>query len=93
MPSWLSEAPDAVMLRVHVQPGAKRTEVAGTHGDALKIRLAAPPVDGQANDALLSFLAEQFGVPKRQVELVSGQTSRSKRVVVHGPKRRPDGGW
>lgn len=93
MPAWLSETPECITLRVHVQPGAKRTEVAGTHGDALKIRLAAPPVDGQANEALLSYLADQFGVPKRQVELVSGQASRSKRVVVHGPKRRPDGGW
>ncbi|MFZ1692180.1 MAG: DUF167 domain-containing protein [Flavobacteriales bacterium] len=93
MPAWLSETPECITLRVHVQPGAKRTEVAGTHGDALKIRLAAPPVDGQANEALLSYLADQFGVPKRQVELVSGHTSRSKRVVVHGPKRRPDGGW
>jgi len=93
MPAWLSEAPQSITLRVHVQPGAKRTEVAGTHGDALKIRLAAPPVDGQANEALLSYLAEQFGVPKRQVELVSGHASRSKRVLVIEPVHRPDRGW
>ena len=93
MPTWLSETPECITLRVHVQPGAKRTEVAGTHGDALKIRLAAPPVDGQANEALLSYLTDQFGVPKWHVELVSGHTSRRKSVVVHGPKRRPDAGW
>ncbi|MBK9176030.1 MAG: YggU family protein [Flavobacteriales bacterium] len=93
MPVWLIEEPDHLLLTLHVQPGAKRTEVAGTHGDALKIRLAAPPVDGKANDALLSYLAQQFGVPQRQVELVSGAASRSKRVRVYGPRLRPDRKW
>jgi uncharacterized protein (TIGR00251 family) len=93
MPSWLTEAEDAIILTVHVQPGAKRTEAAGLHGDALKIRLAAPPVDGQANEALIAFLAEAFGVPKRQVELISGHASRSKRVRVTGARSRPDGNW
>lgn len=93
MPSWLTEAEDAIILTVHVQPGAKRTGAAGLHGDALKIRLAAPPVDGQANEALIAFLAEAFGVPKRQVELISGHASRSKRVRVIGPRQRPDQDW
>jgi uncharacterized protein len=90
---WLKETADHITLAVHVQPGAKRTEVVGTHGDALKIRLAAPPVDGQANEALIVFLAEQFGVPQRQVEIRSGHASRSKRVQVLHPARRPDAGW
>lgn len=93
MPVWINESPGTITLTLHVQPGAKRTEVAGTHGDALKVRLAAPPVDGQANEALLSYLAAQFGVPKRQVELVSGHTSRKKRVQLFGATLRPDKDW
>ena len=83
-PSWLRQDGDAVLLTLHIQPGAKRTETAGTHGDALKIRLNAPPVDGKANEALIAFLAKLLGVPKSAVELVSGQTSRAKRVRVAG---------
>lgn len=93
MPTWLIEAPGHLLLTLHVQPGAKRTAVAGTHGDALKIRLAAPPVDGRANEALLSYQAAQFGVPTRQVTLVSGAASRRKVVRVEGSVRRPEGDW
>jgi len=71
-------ADGAVVVCVHVQPGAKRTEFAGRHGDAVKIRLAAPPVDGKANACLQAFLAEFLGVPKSAVSLLSGQTSRQK---------------
>jgi hypothetical protein len=80
---------DALVLDLHVQPGAKRTEAAGRHGDRMKIRLAAPPVDGAANDELVRFVAEAFGVPKRNVEIVSGATSRQKRVRVTGATTRP----
>ena len=80
---------DDVVLDLHVQPGAKRTEVAGTHGDRVKIRLAAPPVDGAANEELVRFLAETFGVPRRQVTIVSGASSRQKRVRVEGATKRP----
>ncbi|APV50862.1 YggU family protein [Betaproteobacteria bacterium GR16-43] len=72
------------MLRLHVQPGAKRTEVSGLHGDALKIRLAAPPVEGKANAALLAYIALRFGVSVRNVTLLSGEKSREKRVEVRG---------
>jgi hypothetical protein len=71
-------------LTLHVQPRARRTEVAGLHGAALKIRLAAPPVDGAANDELVRFLAEQLGVPRRAVRLVAGAGARRKVVVVDG---------
>ena len=81
---WLRVAGDDVVLSLHIQPGAKRTEVAGVHGEALKIRLNAPPVDGKANDALIAFLADRLGVPKARVVLEAGQTSRSKRVRVVG---------
>ncbi|MBP8267071.1 MAG: YggU family protein [Zoogloea sp.] len=83
--SWLNRAADgSVVLTLHIQPGAKKTEIAGLHGDALKIRLAAPPVDGKANAALIAFLAKACGMSKSSVELVSGDTSRSKRVRVCG---------
>ncbi|MBI3524496.1 MAG: YggU family protein [Betaproteobacteria bacterium] len=81
---WLrSEGGDAV-LNLHIQPGAKKTAVAGLHGDALKIRLAAPPVDGKANACLVEFLAERLGVAKSCIELVSGASSRVKRVRIEG---------
>lgn len=84
MTAWLRADGDDVILTLHIQPGAKKTEVAGPHGDALKIRLAAPPVDGKANAALLAFVATKVGVGRTAVALVSGQTARAKRVRVAG---------
>lgn len=81
---WLRAAGADVVLSLHIQPGAKKTEVVGLHGEALKIRLNAPPVDGKANDCLIAYLAERLGVPKARVVLEAGQTSRSKRVRVVG---------
>ena len=81
---WLSEVEGGVELRVLVQPRASRSRVVGEHGGALKIALAAPPVDGAANEALVELLAELCGVPRRQVSLVSGQSSRRKTVRVIG---------
>ena len=69
---------------IHAQPKASRTELAGQHGDFLKIRLAAPPSEGAANDALRRFLADRFDLPLADVQLVSGQNSRHKRVLLHG---------
>jgi uncharacterized protein (TIGR00251 family) len=83
----------SIMLTLHVQPGAKHTEVAGLHGDALKIRLAAPAIEGKANAALLRFLSEAFGVPQRAVTLVRGETSRRKTVKITAPALRPDREW
>lgn len=90
---WLREDGDCLVLSLHVQPGAKRTAVAGIHGDALKIRLAAPPVEGKANEALVRFLADAFGVPIRNVVIVRGETSRDKVVRIEQPALRPDRGW
>jgi uncharacterized protein (TIGR00251 family) len=73
-----------VRLKVHVQPRAKRSGLAGRHGDALKVRLAAPPVDGAANEELVRFLAETLELPRRAVRVVSGLTSRRKVVEVDG---------
>lgn len=96
-PAWCREDGDDVLLMLHVQPGAKRTEVAGVHGEGaearLKIRLAAPPVDGKANAELLRFLAAAFAVPRRAVTLRRGETSRQKTVKVTRPALRPDRDW
>ena len=77
-----------MILELHVQPGAKRSEFAGKHGERIKLRLAAPAVDGKANEALVEFLAGHFGVPKRSVRIVSGLKSRQKRVSVEGALTR-----
>jgi len=74
----------AVRVSVHVQPRATRSEIIGLHGAALKVRLQAPPVDGAANEALVSLLAERLGVPRRAVRVVSGASSRAKTVEVDG---------
>src|SRR5438876_9709080 len=83
----------AVILILHVQPGAKRTEVAGLHGDALKVRLAAPPVDGKANAELVRFLTRAFGVAQSAVTLLRGESSRQKTVRIETPRLRPDREW
>jgi uncharacterized protein (TIGR00251 family) len=71
-----------VVLELHVQPGAKRTEFAGKHGERIKVRLAAPAHEGRANEALVEFLAAHYRVPKRSVTITGGLRSRSKRVVI-----------
>jgi uncharacterized protein (TIGR00251 family) len=73
-----------VILELHVQPGAARTQFAGEHGGRVKLRLAAPPVDGKANAELVAFLAAYYGVPKRNVRIVAGANSRRKRVFIEG---------
>ena len=80
--TWYRVVADGITLTLHVQPGAKRSEIVGLHGDALKLKLAAPPVEGKANDALLRFIAEQFHVALRDVELKQGAQSRHKVVFI-----------
>lgn len=82
--TWATPSADGVILTVRVVPRAARSEVQGIHGDALKIRLRAPPVEGKANRALIEFLAETLGVSKSAVEILTGDTSRNKRVLVRG---------
>jgi uncharacterized protein (TIGR00251 family) len=86
-------ADGSVTLTIHAQPGAKRTEVAGVHGDALKIRIASPPVEGKANEALRRFLSDAFAVPLRDVTLVRGETGRRKTLRIESPTARPDRSW
>lgn len=74
-----------LILTLYIQPGAKHTETVGLHGDALKIKLSAPPVEGKANKVLLKFLAERFQVPLRQISIKQGAQSRHKVVEIHQP--------
>ncbi len=90
MAAWHSREGDTLTLVLHVQPGAKRSEIAGLHGEALKIRLAAPPIEGRANEALLRFIADCFQVPLRNVEIKQGGQSRHKRVQVRGSAVAPE---
>ena len=81
---WLRETPGAVLLEILVQPRASRTRAIGEQGGRLKIQLAAPPVDGEANRALVEFLAEALGVRKGEVAILRGETGRRKTVRVSG---------
>ena len=74
----------AVRFPVRVQPRAARSAIVGVHGDALKVRVAAPPVDGAANAALVELLAAALGIPRRDVRVVAGELSRSKLVEIDG---------
>lgn len=82
-PSWLTVKNQDVIIDIHAQPGAKRSAVVGEHGGRLKIAIASPPVDGKANSALITFLAKTLGVSKSSVSILSGETSRQKRLIVH----------
>lgn len=73
---------------VRVQPRASRSEIAGVHGDALKVRVMAPPVDGAANAAVIAVLSEAFAVPRTSVRILAGENSRSKIVEVDGVSER-----
>jgi uncharacterized protein (TIGR00251 family) len=75
------------VLTIHVQPKAKTTEVVGWHGDAVKIRVAAPPVEGAANQALERFLADELGLARAAVRIVSGASARRKRIAIDGVER------
>jgi uncharacterized protein len=86
--AMLREFAGGVTLAVRAQPGAKKTALVGVYGEGdaaqLKITVQAPPVEGRANEALIAFLAETFGIPKRSVEIVSGERLRSKVFLLRG---------
>jgi uncharacterized protein (TIGR00251 family) len=86
---WCRRSGEDFLLRLHVQPGARNTGIAGTHGDALKMRIAAPPAEGAANDALVRFLAGLFDVPRSRVVLESGAGIRRKLVRIRGIPQLP----
>ncbi|TVV44902.1 DUF167 family protein [Thalassolituus sp. C2-1] len=78
-----------LLLVCHLQPKASKSEFSGLHGDALKVRIQAPPVEGKANSELVKFLAKQFGVSKSAVSIISGELNRHKRVRITQPQRLP----
>jgi len=90
MSPWFRlDADGSVTIVVHAQPGARRTEVAGLHGDSVRIRIAAPAVDDRANEALVEFVAVRFGVPRRDVTVMAGAKSRHKRLRILGSSLAP----
>ena len=90
MADWYQIKDDRLTLTVHVQPGAKRTEIIGLHGDALKIRIAAAAVEGQANARLLDFLRKAFKVPSSRISLKHGEHARRKVVEIQGSHLVPE---
>lgn len=81
---YIREYNDGVIFKVRVQPRAARNQLAGLLGDAVKLRLTAPPVEGEANEACRAFFAGLLSVPRSQVEILSGHTGRHKTVKVYG---------
>jgi uncharacterized protein len=81
---YLTDTPQGAVLTLRIIPRAAKNAIQGPHGDALKIRLSAPPVDGAANAVLIEFLADTLSLPRARIQLLSGQTSRTKRVRLEG---------
>lgn len=70
-------------LKIYIQPNAKKNEVVGYHGDSLKIKIKAPPADGEANDSLIRFLSEKLGVAQKNIDLAHGHASRNKLIQIN----------
>jgi len=87
--TWYRKTEQGWLIAVHAQPGAKKSAVAGLHGGALKIRIAAPPVEGKANAALVAFVAGALGLPRGAVSVVRGDSSREKLLLVAEPAADP----
>lgn len=85
---WIQETPEGVIFKVIVQPRGSKNEIVGLQGDALKIRLTAPPVKGAANKMCIEFLAKSLKVRKSDVKIVRGQGSRAKKVLVRSATRK-----
>ncbi|MDR0806769.1 MAG: DUF167 family protein YggU [Enterobacteriaceae bacterium] len=87
--SAVEKQPDAIVLRLYIQPKASRDQIVGLHGDELKVAITAPPVDGQANAHLVKFLAKQFRVAKSMVVVEKGELGRHKQVRINQPQQIP----
>ncbi|BAZ95380.1 UPF0235 protein [Thiohalobacter sp. COW1] len=88
-PAWYRWDGEDLILDLHVQPGARREELAGEHGGRLKVRIKAAPIEGKANRGLIRFLADLFGVAPRDIQLLRGETGRDKRLRIPRPARLP----
>jgi uncharacterized protein (TIGR00251 family) len=80
----MKETSEGVVIRLHVIPNASKTEIVGTHGEALKIKIKAPPVDGKANQAIVSFFSEFLNVARSKIEILRGDKSKTKSLLVRG---------
>ncbi|OEU51082.1 MAG: YggU family protein [Desulfobacterales bacterium C00003060] len=85
---WIQQTPEGVIFKAVIQPRASRNEIVGLKGDALKIRLTAPPVEGAANKMCIELLAKTFKVRKSDVEIVRGKSSKSKQILVRSATRK-----
>ena len=83
-PTWIKKTPTGIVLSIYCQPGAKLTKVVGLFDDSLKISLQAPAVENQANELLLAWLSKQLKIPQKQIQFISGQNSRKKRLEIWG---------
>lgn len=94
MAHWFRMSGATVFLNLHAQPGARLgrdgTMIQGLHGDALKVRVAAPPIDGRANEEIMRFLAEKFDVPLTSVSLLGGASTRLKKFQIVGSRIRAE---
>jgi len=81
---WLRQQRDGVIIDLHVQPRASKNEIVGVQGEELKVRLTSPPVEGEANRLCVEFFAKRLGIAKSAVELISGERSRHKRLLIRG---------
>ncbi len=86
----IEKKPDGIVLNIYVQPKSSKNEISGIHNNALKIRITAPPSDNKANQMCLKFLAKQLNLPKSNLELISGKTSRNKQIFIPytGPREK-----
>jgi Uncharacterized conserved protein len=80
--TWFSKTATGYIVAVHAQPGAKRSEISGLHGERLKVRIAAPPLEGRANEALIEFLAQRLGLPRSKLRVLKGLQGRAKLVEI-----------
>ncbi len=82
--TWIRETPDGVVVSLFIQPRASKNQIVGCQGDALKVRLTAPPVEGAANKMCIAFLAKAVGVPKSALDIVAGASCRRKQLLIRG---------
>ena len=87
--AWYQWQGNDLLLRVRVQPRAAKDDFAGLYGDRLKVRITSPPVDGKANEHLIGFLAQQFGVPKSRITILVGTGNRNKLLRIERPRKLP----
>lgn len=83
--SWFEEKEDQLIIQIRVIPRAASNAIQGVHGETLKIRLQAPPVDGKANQSLIRFLAKEWHVSRAHIKILSGETGRNKKIILHSP--------